>query len=261
MHYAIGNSPAASVSPRSSGVRMARGDDVADAADLLGVPPDAPVRDIKRAFRKLTLRWHPERPGGDASLYARITAAYELLLEPPVATPPPPPPPPPPPRPPPRSPPRPTSPSLRLRIAGERAWSGGPLEVDVEGLALRVRLPVGVEPGDVLLGMLGPVACEVVIGEVDYWPWRREGRDLRGTLIVSAYHVVTGEPLDVPTPWGDVRLRMTRDRRPLRLRGRGIRRRGEPDGDLVLDIVVELPEPDPAVAAALRMHRRPPRIA
>jgi len=226
-------------------------DTLADAAELLGVPVGAPVSDIRRAFRRLTLRSHPERPGGDASRYATITAAYELLLEPP-------PPPPPPPRPPPRPP---AAPSLRLRVAGERAWRGGPLEVDVEGLTLRVKLPPGVDAGDQLVGMLGPVACEVVIGEVDYWPWRREGRDLRATLVVAAYDVVSGQPIDVPTPWGDVRLRLTRDRRPLRLRGRGIRRRGEPDGDLVLDIVIELPDPDPAVAAVLRVYRRAPRLA
>src|SRR5690606_23234966 len=108
---------------------------------------------------------------------------------------------------------------------------------------------------------LGGQACEVVIEEIDYWPYRREGRDLRADLIVSAHDVVSGAPVDVPTPWGEVRLRLTRDRRPLRLRGRGIRRRGEPDGDLVLDVVVELPEPEPAVVAALRTQRRAPRLS
>lgn len=227
---------------------MARADDdLADARALLDVPVGAAVADIRRAFRRLTLRWHPERPGGDATHYARITAAYELLLEPP--TPPPPPPPPP------------ATPTLRLRVAGERAWLGGPLEVDVDGLTLRVRLPPGVAVADYLVGSLGPLACEVVIDEVDYWPWRREGRDLRATLVVAAYDVVSGQAIDVPTPWGDVRLRLTRDRRPLRLRGRGIRRRGQPDGDLLLDVVVELPEADAAVAAVLRVYRRPPRLA
>lgn len=231
---------------------MARVDEeLAEARALLDVPVGAPVSEIRRAFRKLTLRWHPERPGGDATRYARITAAYELLLDPPA----------PPPAPAPAPPPPPPPPTLRLRVAGERAWSGGLLEVDVDGLPLRVRLPPGVGVGDYLVGTLGPLACEVVIAEVDYWPWRAEGRDLRATLIVSAYDVVSGQAIDVPTPWGDVRLRLTRDRRPLRLRGRGIRRRGEPHGDLLLDVVVELPEPDPAVAAVLRVYRRAPRVA
>ena len=211
------------------------------AAAALGLNTAAGEAEVRRAARAVRARWHPDRHGGDPAAAARFREAgeaLEVLLSAPTP-----------------------AELLRLRVSGERAWRGGAVEVEVGGRRLRVRLPQGVAAGDVLPGELDLRPCEVLIGEVDYWPWRREGRDLRAELRVAAHDVVVGAEVDVPTPWGEVRLRLARGRlRTLRLRGRGVRREGEPDGDLLLDLAVDLPPPDPIVAAALRPHARPPRV-
>jgi len=53
---------------------------LAEAADLLGVAPDASREDILAAHRKLIARNHPDA-GGSAGLAARINAARDLLLK------------------------------------------------------------------------------------------------------------------------------------------------------------------------------------
>ena len=52
--------------------------------DLLEVPREASEGDIKRAFRKLSLRYHPDKnPGNEeaASLFKQINRAYEVLSD------------------------------------------------------------------------------------------------------------------------------------------------------------------------------------
>jgi hypothetical protein len=53
--------------------------------DLLGVTPAATLAEIKRAYRKLARRHHPDMNGGDPDAAARfklITEAYEVLSDP-----------------------------------------------------------------------------------------------------------------------------------------------------------------------------------
>jgi len=50
--------------------------------DTLDVPPDADQAAITAAYRKLSLRWHPDRPDGDVERMAAINAAYEILSDP-----------------------------------------------------------------------------------------------------------------------------------------------------------------------------------
>lgn len=52
----------------------------AEAADLLGVSPDADEATIHAAWRRLMARNHPDA-GGSAGLAARINAARDLLLK------------------------------------------------------------------------------------------------------------------------------------------------------------------------------------
>lgn len=47
--------------------------------DVLGVKKDATEQEIKKAFRKLTLEYHPDREGGDEVKFKEINAAYEVL--------------------------------------------------------------------------------------------------------------------------------------------------------------------------------------
>lgn len=52
--------------------------------ELLEVPRDASEGDIKRAFRKLSLKYHPDKnPGNEeaASTFKQINRAYEVLSD------------------------------------------------------------------------------------------------------------------------------------------------------------------------------------
>ena len=48
------------------------------ALSVLGLPPTATPQQIKRRYRALAKRYHPDR-GGDQRQMQRIIAAYELL--------------------------------------------------------------------------------------------------------------------------------------------------------------------------------------
>ena len=51
--------------------------------DVLGVAPEATRQEIKRAFRVLSLRYHPDRNNdpGAATRFAELGAAAEQLLK------------------------------------------------------------------------------------------------------------------------------------------------------------------------------------
>ncbi len=55
-----------------------------DYYELLGVPRDASPEDIKKAYRKLALQYHPDRnkEDGAAEKFAQINAAYATLSDP-----------------------------------------------------------------------------------------------------------------------------------------------------------------------------------
>ena len=55
-----------------------------DPFALLGLPRTASLEDVKRAYRRLAMRWHPDRnPTATAEAeFKRIKAAYELILDP-----------------------------------------------------------------------------------------------------------------------------------------------------------------------------------
>ena len=51
-----------------------------DFYDILGVDESATANEIKKAYRKLSLKHHPDK-GGDARLFKRVTRAYEVLSD------------------------------------------------------------------------------------------------------------------------------------------------------------------------------------
>ena len=55
-------------------------DDDADLYDVLGVDESATPAEIKKAYRKLSLKHHPDK-GGDANLFKEVTRAYEVLSD------------------------------------------------------------------------------------------------------------------------------------------------------------------------------------
>ena len=50
------------------------------ALGVLGLPPDATKQQIKRRYRELAKKYHPDR-GGDQREMQRIIAAYQLLMK------------------------------------------------------------------------------------------------------------------------------------------------------------------------------------
>lgn len=50
--------------------------------DVLGISPDATPDEIKRAYKKLATRFHPDQNQGDAffeEMFKKVNAAYEIL--------------------------------------------------------------------------------------------------------------------------------------------------------------------------------------
>ncbi len=49
--------------------------------EILGVKEDASAADIKSAYRKLAVKYHPDK-GGDEEMFKKISSAYEVLSDP-----------------------------------------------------------------------------------------------------------------------------------------------------------------------------------
>lgn len=105
---------------------------------------------------------------------------------------------------------------------------------DFTTLRLRGQGGAGDPPGDILL--------TVRVG--DHPRLQRDGNDLRMALPVTALEAYRGGPIDVPTPWGVVSVKIppgSQNGQTLRLRGRGVRQPKKPDGDLFVTLDVRLP--------------------
>ncbi|MGH1343351.1 MAG: DnaJ C-terminal domain-containing protein [Nannocystales bacterium] len=103
-------------------------------------------------------------------------------------------------------------------------------------LRLRGKGGAGSPPGDILLTVR--VGTHKLL--------TREDDNLRLRLPVTALEAYRGGPVDVPTPWGTVTVKLSpgsQSGQTLRLRGRGVRPAGDkPAGDLMVTLDVRLPE-------------------
>jgi molecular chaperone DnaJ len=52
-----------------------------DYYEILGVKKDASADEIKKAFRKMAVKFHPDKEGGDEAKFKEINEAYEVLRD------------------------------------------------------------------------------------------------------------------------------------------------------------------------------------
>lgn len=50
-----------------------------DYYKILGIQSNSTNSDIKKAYRKLSLKHHPDKNGGDEVLFKKINEAYQIL--------------------------------------------------------------------------------------------------------------------------------------------------------------------------------------
>jgi curved DNA-binding protein len=140
--------------------------------------------------------------------------------------------------------------TVPLRIGGQDS-----------GRTLDAKIPAGVANGAKIRfrgqGSPGNPAGDLILS-VTVTPGRnltREGNDLRLRLPVSALEAYRGGPVDVPTPWGPLTLKLapgSQSGQVLRLRGKGVQVGGAAKGDLLVVLEVRMPAPgDQALLDAL----------
>ncbi|KAH9386319.1 DnaJ-like protein subfamily C member 9 [Nematocida major] len=52
-----------------------------EAAEVLGCAVDSAPEEIRAQYRKLSMKMHPDRPGGSEELFVRLSEAYNTLTE------------------------------------------------------------------------------------------------------------------------------------------------------------------------------------
>ncbi|KAI5185526.1 DnaJ-like protein subfamily C member 9 [Nematocida homosporus] len=52
-----------------------------EAAEVLGCSVDASPEEIKKCFRRLAMKCHPDRPGGSEEGFMRLNQAYDLMRQ------------------------------------------------------------------------------------------------------------------------------------------------------------------------------------
>lgn len=52
-----------------------------DYYEVLGIDKNASADEIKKAFRKLAVKYHPDKDGGDETQFKEVNEAYEVLKD------------------------------------------------------------------------------------------------------------------------------------------------------------------------------------
>jgi curved DNA-binding protein len=101
----------------------------------------------------------------------------------------------------------------------------------------------------------GPRGDLILVIEVEpHKHFRRDGDDLHLELPISLKEAFHGAQVKIPTPQGEVKLTVpkgTQSGHKLRLRGKGVERKGRPAGDLYVRFLVLYPETSPALEGVI----------
>jgi molecular chaperone DnaJ len=131
-----------------------------------------------------------------------------------------------------------------LELDFRSAALGGERELRFEdGRSLKVRIPPGVRDGETI--RLPAEDLMLTLSVRPHPVFRRDGDDLRVTVPITVGEAVRGASVPVPTLGTPVKVVIppaTQTGRTLRVRGKGIARRGQPAGDLYVEVEVRVPE-------------------
>lgn len=233
---------------------------------VLGVPEGASPEEAKKAFRRLAMKWHPDRNPEDpdaAKRFAEAKEAYERISGG-------------------------SSPedvefsfdgddfsslfsglfgesgssffgfdrraerTVKIRVPLACAVFGG--LADLPGFSGKVRIPPGTRSGDRLSfssdGETVRVSVELILG-----PFSSDGDDLRMDVPVPLDVALFGGKVEVSSPDGILRVSVPPGLSPgasVRLRGKGLSRRGGGRGDMYCRILVELPRTNASALSEMR---------
>lgn len=142
------------------------------------------------------------------------------------------------------------------------AIRGVTLQIAPRGQPITVRIPPGADegsrvrvPGEGMPGSGGGPAGDLVL-EIHVTPharFRREGDDLHLDLPVTPGEAFSGGKIRVPTIDGSVQMKLpagSQSGQSVRLKGKGVARKGKPTGDLYVRVMVQLPA-DPKAKEAI----------
>jgi len=245
---------------------------VSDPYTTLGVKRGASEDDIKKAYKKLAMKFHPDRNDGKDDKFKEIQAAYEKIKdgEP--------------------EPERWKAPdfdfnfkskndiedflresryrhqmqvSLTATISFKDAMLGGNqvLQIPVHGTTetVRVAIPYGVKHGEsVKYKKLAKGVDVVITFKLQPDPnWDVDERNLIRKQDISIWDLITGTELDVATIDGSIiRIRVPARTQPgtfMRVKGKGIQSRIDPNsrGDMLVNLIGKIPKDIPEALLSL----------
>ena len=210
------------------------------ARAILGLAPDASPHALIGAFRAAAKAAHPDRPGGDATRFREVLAAYRLLQSMPAL---------------------PAmiaaasadEPQSYVEIGPLTALRGGQAEaVMADGGHVRTRVPAGARHGETI-GIGDAIIKVRISAEPDI---QVRGSDLWVTAEVAAARLAQGGRASVATPLGEKVIWISRkiaERGLVRLEGQGLPARGRhAQGSLFIRLVPDAGAPESAARVQLR---------
>lgn len=122
---------------------------------------------------------------------------------------------------------------------------GGTKRITVDGRSFDVSIPAGIESGQTIRLRDKDVDLRILVSVRPDATFQRKGDDIGIDLPVTLLEAVKGAKVEVPTIHGTVTLNIPAGSNTgtnLRLKGQGIRRKGKPEGNQMVRLLVTLPE-------------------